>query len=285
MTTNDIGKKAAVINPADINEKVIQYFMDNGLQILTAIAILVAGVFLGRWFGDLLHRWLEKRHLEPQVTSLITKVVKAVIISLFLIMALGQIGVQVTPLLAGIGVAGVGVSLAMQGLLGNVVAGLTIIFTKPFTVGDYIEVLSVYGQVIDISLFSTILLHADASHVVVPNRKIVGEILHNYGKIRQLDLNVSVSYTTDLTFTIATIKEVLDSNVCILKDPEPVIGVSSLESSSIRITIKPWVSVDNFCTVPGEIHLAIVEQFRTRHINIPLPQHEVRFVNSSSENK
>ena len=284
MTPNDIGKKTG-INPAEINEKVLQYFMDNGLQILTAIAILAAGIFLGRWFGDLLHRWLEKRHLEPQVTSLITKVVKVVILSLFLIMALGQIGVQVTPLLAGIGVAGVGVSLAMQGLLGNVVAGLTIIFTKPFTVGDYIEVLGVYGQVIDISLFSTILLHADASHVVVPNRKIVGEILHNYGKIRQLDLNVGVAYSTDLNFALATIREVVDSNACILKDPEPVIGISSLEGSSIKIAVKPWVSVSNFATVPGALNLAIVEQFRARNINIPFPQHEVRLLNNSTENK
>jgi small conductance mechanosensitive channel len=285
MTTHDLEKKATGIDLAELNEKVIDYFMNNGLQILTAIAILVAGVFLGRWLGDLLQRWLNKKHLEPQIVSLITKVVKALIIGFFLIMALGQIGVQVTPLLAGIGVAGVGVSLAMQGLLGNVVAGLTIIFTKPFTVGEYIEVLGVYGQVIDISVFSTILLHADASHVVVPNRKIVGEILHNYGKIRQLDITVGVSYNTDLHYAIETIREVLKSNEGILHEPAPLIAVSDLKESSIKIGIKPWVSVDNFGTVPGEIYLAIVEQFRTRQINIPLPQHEVRLLNNTTENR
>lgn len=285
MTTHDIEKKAAGIDVADLNEKVINYFMNNGLQILTAIAILVAGVFLGRWLGGLLQRWLEKKHLEPQIISLITKIVKALIIVFFLIMALGQIGVQVTPLLAGIGVAGVGVSLAMQGLLGNVVAGLTIIFTKPFTIGEYIEVLGVYGQVIDISIFSTVLLHADASHVVVPNRKIVGEILHNYGKIRQLDIAVGVSYNTDLQYAIETVREVLKSIERILQDPEPLIGVSKLDESSIKISIKPWVAVENFGTVPGETYLAIVEQFRSRQIQIALPQHEVRLLNNTAEIK
>lgn len=285
MTTHDIEKKTAGIDFADLNEKVINYFMNNGLQILTALAILVAGVFLGCWLGGFLQRWLEKKHLEPQIISLITKIVKALIIIFFLIMALGQIGVQVTPLLAGIGVAGVGVSFAMQGLLGNVVAGLTIIFTKPFTIGEYIEVLGVYGQVIDISIFSTVLLHADASHVVVPNRKIVGEILHNYGKIRQLDISVGVSYNTDLQYAIETVREVLKSIERILQDPEPLIGVSKLDESSIKISIKPWVAVENFGTAPGETYLAIVEQFRSRQIHIALPQHEVRLLNNTTEIK
>ena len=151
---------------------------------------------------------------------MITKLVKLLVFAVFAVMALGQMGVQITPLLAGIGVAGVGLSLAMQSVLGNLVAGLNIIFSKPFTVGEYIELLGVYGQVQDISLFSTILLHADNSRVVVPNRKIVGEILHNYGTMRQMSLSVGVAYDADIT--IATVKAILDRNPRVLKDPAPV---------------------------------------------------------------
>jgi small conductance mechanosensitive channel len=102
------------------------------------------------------------------------------------------------PLIAGLGVAGAGIALAMQGVLSNVVAGLTIIFTKPYRVGEYIAVAGVEGQVSTISLFSTTLLHPDHSRVVVPNRKVVGEILQNFGKIRQAQVTVGIAYESDL---------------------------------------------------------------------------------------
>ena len=151
------------------------------MQILTAIVLMGIGVVIARWAGNAHHRWLKAKAFDEPVSRLIVKVRQAPVIGFVGIMALGQMGVQITPLIAGIGVAGVGASLAMQGILGNLVAGLTIIFSKPFTIGEYIELLGVYGQVTEIALFSTTLLHADNSHVVVPNRKIVGEILHNYG--------------------------------------------------------------------------------------------------------
>lgn len=272
--------KKSTIEISDLHNKAIDFLLNHGMQILTALGILVAGLYISKWIGNFLQKWLNKRNLEPQLTSLIIRVIKILVLCLFLIMALGQIGVQITPLLAGIGVAGVGVSLAMQGLLGNVVAGLTIIFTKPFTIGEFIELLGVYGQVTDISLFSTTLQHADKSRVVVPNRKIVGEILHNYGKIRQLDLSVGVSYDTDLKLAITTIYEILNSNPKIIKELTPVIGVSAFEDSSIKISVKPWVSVDYYPVAGNDINIAIIEGFKDKNIKIPFPQREVTLLNS-----
>ncbi|MCX7770278.1 MAG: mechanosensitive ion channel family protein [Proteobacteria bacterium] len=265
----------------DLHKKIIDYLLNHGMQIITAIGIIIAGLFISKWLSNFVQKWLTKKRLEPQLTSLIVRVVKLLILGLFFIMALGQIGVQITPLLAGIGVAGVGVSLAMQGLLGNIVAGLTIIFTKPFTIGEYIELLGVYGQVIDISLFSTTLQHADNSHVVVPNRKIVGEILHNYGKVRQLDLSIGVSYDSDLKLVIKTIEDLLNSNPKVIKDLKPIIGISAFEDSAIRISIKPWVSVEHYSIAGNEINLEIIEKFREKNIKIPFPQREVRIFNDN----
>ena len=209
---------------------------------------------------------------------MIARLVRLVVIALFAIMALGQMGIQITPLLAGIGVAGVGVSFAMQSVLGNLVAGLNIIFTKPFTVGEYIELLGVYGQVKEISVFSTTLLHADNSRVVVPNRKIVGEILHNYGKMRQMSLTVGVAYDADIKLAIATSKAILDQNPKVLKDPTPVVGVSSLADSSVVLSIMPWVAVPDFFVAQTEVNQAIIEQFAQKGISIPFPQQEVRII-------
>jgi small conductance mechanosensitive channel len=254
------------------------YLVEHGMQILTGIGIMLAGLFSARWVGNVAHRWLEKHRLEPQVRQLMTKLVRLLVFLVFALMALGQMGIQITPLLAGIGVAGVGLSLAMQSVLGNLVAGLNIIFTKPFTVGEYIELLGVYGQVQDISLFSTVLLHADNSRVVVPNRKIVGEILHNYGRMRQMNLSVGVAYDADINLAVATIRNILDQNPKVLKDPAAVVGVSRLAESSVVISVLPWVAVPDFFVAQTEVNQAILEQFSQKKIRIPFPQHEVRLL-------
>jgi small conductance mechanosensitive channel len=271
-------KEVVLIKSADITDKLIMYFIEHGMQIVTGIGILVVGLFCSRWVGNVAQRWLEKHKLEPQIRQLITKLVWLVVFAMFAIVALGQMGIQITPLLAGIGVAGVGLSLAMQSVLGNLVAGLNIIFTKPFTMGEYIELLGVYGQVQDISLFSTILLHADNSRVVVPNRKIVGEILHNYGKIRQINLTVGVAYDADVKLAIATSKAILDQNPRVLKDPAPIVGVSHLADSSVVISVMPWVAVPDYFVAQTEVNQAIIEQFAQQKISIPFPQREIRLI-------
>ena len=128
-------------------------------------------------------------------------------------------GVDIAPLVAGVGVIGVGIGLATQGVLANLVAGLLIIFSKPFRVGEFIDLLGESGVVQAIDLFSTKLAHADKSIVVIPNRKIVGEILHNYGVIRQLDLCIGVSYDSDLKQVERIVKDILARNAKVLKEP------------------------------------------------------------------
>jgi len=279
MTDNALVKKAAVATSPELTDKVIFYFVDHGMQILTAIVLMGAGVFIARWLGDLIHRWLKTKAYDEPVSNLIVKVVKLLIIGFIGIMALGQMGVQITPLIAGIGVAGVGVSLAMQGLLGNLVAGLTIIFSKPFAIGEYIEVLGVYGQVTDIALFSTTLLHTDNSHVIVPNRKIVGEILHNYGNIRQLDLSTAIGYAADITQALSIVSNILQQNPYVLTAPAPVVGIAALNESSISLAIKPWVKVEDFVPAQAAIYQAVVETFRQERIEMPIPRRDIHFLN------
>lgn len=275
-------QSAAVLKSSELTDKIILYFMEHGMQILTAIVIMGIGVLIARWVGNIMKGWLAKKAFDEPVSSLIVRVIKLLILAFIGIMALGQMGIQITPLIAGIGVAGVGASLAMQGLLGNLVAGLTIIFSKPFTIGEYIELLGVYGQVTDIALFSTTLLHADNSHVIVPNRKIVGEILHNYGKIRQLDLSVGIAYDTDLTLARTVVRTILQHNPRVMKEPAAFFGISSLGESFITLAIKPWVGVEDFVAAQTEIYQSLLESFRDNNIEIPGPRQAVRLINQPS---
>src|SRR6184192_1857089 len=191
----------------DIKNHIIKFLTDYGFQIIGALIILTIGAMAARWVGRLAGNFFEKKQVELPMRTLAVRVIRLLVFGLAFVLALDKFGVPIAPMVAGIGVAGVGIGLAMQGVLSNVVAGLTIIFTKPFRVGEYIEVLSVHGDVAKIELFSTTLLHPDRSRVVVPNRRIVGEVLHNYGVMRQLHLTVAVPHDADLAKVLAAVHD------------------------------------------------------------------------------
>ncbi len=260
-------------------DKIFDYALIHGPALLGALIMLAAGWVVAGWIRRLADSAMERKQFEPPVRMLFGRIIHLAVVGLTGIIALDTIGFRMTTIIAGLSVAGVGVGLAMQGVLGNLVAGLVIIFTKPFRVGEYIDLLGVEGQVDKIELFSTKLRHTDLSRIVIPNRKIIGEVLHNYGTTRQLDLTVGVAYSANLAETVALIREILARNSRVLKEPAPAVGVNLLADSSINIAVKPWVAVADFVPASAELYQAIVDRFRERNISIPYPQREVRLLN------
>jgi small conductance mechanosensitive channel len=159
--------------------KAIDLGMAFGPRLLTALLILLAGYYAGRWIGRALDNMLTRLHVDINARQLLVRIARIVVLAMFTIMALQNLGVDLLPLIAGLGVAGAGVALAMQGVLSNLTAGLTIVFTRPYRVGEYISIAGEEGQVENINLFNTVLSHADLSKIVIPNRKIAGEIMHS----------------------------------------------------------------------------------------------------------
>ena len=261
-----------------VKATVVDMAIKFGPKLVVAIVILVAGYVVGRWTGRAVGRLLERFKLEPPVRLLLMRVCWIFVFGLFAIMALQNLGVELLPLIAGLGVAGAAVALAMQGILGNAAAGLTIIFTQPFHVGDYISIVKEEGEVLDISLFSTILGHADKSRVVIPNRKIVGEILHNYGRIRQLDIAVGVAQGSDVDAALQIVDAILQANPRVLKDPAPRLGVARITDFTVSLGVKPWVKVPDYDAAVAEVNKAMLESFRARNIALPVPQREVRML-------
>ncbi len=258
----------------------VEMAMKFGPKLVVAILIILVGFYAGRWVGAGFDRWLAKIQLEIPVRILLVRIARLLVLALFMIMALQNLGVDLLPLVAGLGVAGAGIALAMQGVLGNLAAGLTIIFTRPYRIGDYVGVSGVEGQVNAIDLFTTKLSHPDLSEVVIPNRKIVGEILHNYGQIRQLDLGVTILRGSDLDRTLACIKETVDSDQLVLKDPVPLIGVKELADRSISIAVRPWVRVADYGAASAQINRAMVEAIRGAGVDYPPTARDIRIINS-----
>jgi small conductance mechanosensitive channel len=269
-------------NLGHVKSTLIDLAIHFGPKLLTAVVILTIGSFVAGWVARTTARGLHRLNLEPPVRQLLTRVARILVLALFIFMALQNLGVELLPLIAGLGVAGAGVALATQGVLSNMVAGLTIIFTKPYRVGEYIAVVGVEGEVEAITLFSTTLRHTDRSRIVVPNRKVVGEILQNFGRIRQCEIQVGIAYESDLSAALGIIRDLVQANERVLEDPKPVIQVVNLADSAIVIAVKPWVAVTDFGPVAGEINLSLVEELRKREIGIPYPQREVRLVKEAA---
>jgi small conductance mechanosensitive channel len=253
-----------------------------GPRLMTALLILIAGFAVSGWLSRWFARFLSHRDLEPPLQLLLSRVVWALSFAVFGLMALQNLGVELLPLVAGLGVAGAGVALATQGVLSNVVAGISIIFSKPFRVGEYIAIAGVEGVVESITLFNTTLGHVDLSHVVVPNRKVVGEILHNYGRIRQVQVDVGVAYDSDLGKVVELIRSVLRANPRVLQEPPAVVQPMQFGDSSVSIAIRPWVGVQDQVAATGELYAAVLAALRARGVVIPVPQREVRLIGQTA---
>lgn len=249
-----------------MHEQLVAMALAYAPKALVAAAMLAVGWFTASWISGATGHRLERHELEPPVRTLLLSVLRVLILGLFLIMALQNIGVELLPLIAGLGVAGAAVALATQGVLGNMVAGLTIIFSKPFRVGDYIAIAGVSGEVLEVRLSSTILGQADLSRVVVPNRKIVGETLHNYGKIRQLVIEVPIAYDVDIEQAIDTAQAVLRANPRVLRDPAPGVGVARLRDIGVTLGVVSWVAGADLGPATGELNQALFAALRNRKL-------------------
>jgi small conductance mechanosensitive channel len=249
-----------------------------GPRVLAALIILTIGFFVGRAIATWVERGLRHIDREPPVRLLLVRIARLLVMLLFTIMALQNLGVELLPLVAGLGIAGAGIALAMQGLLGNLFAGLSIIFSKPFRVGEYISVVGEEGRVEAITLFSTTLSHADRSAVIIPNRKIVGEILHNYGKIRQVAIVATVAHDTDVAAALAVVRGILDENPRVLKDPVPNLGAGQLTPNGIDLSVGPWVAVPDLSSATSELNQAIVAAFRSKGIQLARPYRDIKLI-------
>lgn len=261
--------------------KMIDLGVEFGPRLLVAVLILIVGYYAGRWVGNMLDKMLARLELDVTARQLLVRITRVLVLALFLVMALQNLGVDLLPLIAGLGVAGAGIALAMQGVLSNLAAGLTIVFTRPFRVNEYISIAGEEGQVESVTLFNTTLSHLDLSRVVIPNRKIAGEILHNYGSIRQANVVVGVAYNSDINLALSTVDKVLRSNSRVLDEPAPFVQISTLGDSSVNISVRPWVNVADYPAVIGELNKSLLETFREHGISIPFPQREVRLLGNT----
>ncbi len=255
---------------------------EQGPKVLAAIAVFVIGRFAARMTTAMIVRASKKARVDETLARFLGNVAYIVMLTAVCIASLGYLGVDTTSASAVLAATGFAIGMALQGSLGNVASGVLLVFFKPFRVGDVIEVAGVLGSVVEIQIFSTILLTPDNVRIILPNSSITGGTIRNLSAEphRRIDLVIGCSYNDDLRAVRGFLEELVQSDSRILDMPEPVIAVSELAESSVNFVVQPWVASTEFLNVKFDLTERIKLGFDERGFTIPFPSRDV-FVHHS----
>ena len=258
-----------------IMDVVIEYTVKYSFQVLGGFVVIFIGWIIANILSRYMASFLARHKVDITVSKFLVSISKLSIIALAFLMALEKFGVSITPLIAGLSVVGFGASFALQGPLSNYAAGATLIFTKPFKVGDIIEVVGVMGEVEDMALARTQLKTVDGTKIVIPNKHIIGEVIHNYTDHKKVDINVGISYDSDVDKAISLVRDIVIQDKRVSQAPEPKVGISQFADSSINIYARVWCKQAEYWDVMFGVNKKINDEFRKAKITIPYPQRDV----------
>jgi small conductance mechanosensitive channel len=198
-----------------------------------------------------------------------------------LLIALSQIGIELAPLLTGFGVAGVIIGFALQDTLSNFASGLMILIYRPYDVGDMVKVAGVQGTVKDMSLVSTTIQTIDNQRLVIPNNKIWGDVINNITaeRVRRVDMVFGIGYSDDIDKAKAVLNDIILAHPLVLKKPEHMIKLHTLNTSSVDFVVRPWVKTDDYWDVYWDVTETVKKRFDEEGITIPFPQRDVHIYN------
>jgi small conductance mechanosensitive channel len=265
-----------------ISNVITQYFIDNGLQILVTLIILAVGYVIAKKLGKAVEGLMIGKNIDVTLSRFVGNSAHLVILVFVIMMVLSRLGINVTPLIAIVGALSLGAGLALQGMLANYAAGFTIIITRPFVVGDTLSVQGQTGLVESVHLAYTILLDEDDVRIQIPNRLVVGEIMHNSKEEKLVELCVGVAYKSDPHQVIAIVEEALKGIEGISTARGPIIGIDEFADSSINIGVRFLAPTYQYFEFKYAANLAIYDAFKKQGIDIPFPQREVNLIHNQS---
>ncbi len=264
------------------------WLMKNGIDLVWKFLLFTAIILLFRALSKLSTRvigsTLEKSNL--QLSSLLkeffTSIASKIVMLIGILIALSQLGIQVTPLLAGLGMVGFIVGFALQDTLSNFASGLMILIYRPFDEGDLIEAAGARGTVSHLSLVSTTILTLDNQNLILPNSKIWGDVIRNVTAQteRRVDLVFGIGYSDDIPKAERVLADILESHKLVLKSPAPMVKLHTLNESSVDFIVRPWVKTEDYWNVHWDVTRAVKQRFDEENISIPFPQRDIHVHNT-----
>jgi small-conductance mechanosensitive channel len=248
--------------------------------IFMFLFILLVVVILSRLFTrKFVERILIRLQIEEGTRYTFRRIIELAFILIGAIIAFQSIGINLSGLAVIFGLLSVGIGFGLQNITSNFVAGLILLFERPIKVGDRVTVGGVEGDVMDINIRSATVRSLNNIDIIVPNSEFVSAQVVNWShgdrKIR-LDIEVGVSYQSDLDTVLRSLKEVALENPEILRNPEPDVHLREFGDSSWNMKLRIWIDdPKRHPIVRSDINCAIVRKFRENGVEIPFPQRDL----------
>lgn len=261
----------------------IPMIMEYGSRVLLALITLAVGWWLINRLTAKLGNLLALRKADLALQGFISSLANIILKVLLVVSVASMIGIQTTSFVAAIGAAGLAIGLALQGSLANFAGGVLILLFRPFKIGDWIEAQGVSGTVDSIQIFHTVLRTGDNKTVIVPNGNLSNGIITNYNRqpTRKVVFDVGVDYEADLQ-KVREVLLALADDPRILKDPAPVVVVTTLGDSAITMSLRVWVDTPNYWDVLFMFNEQSRDRLKAANIDIPFPQRVIRVVQESA---
>lgn len=257
-------------------ESIREWFIDIGdflkTGVLPTVFLGLTGFVLIRILLKLLRKALARTRLEATAKKLISTTVKAVLYGLLFLILASRLGIDVTGIVTLAGVLTLAVSLAVQNMLTNVISGFTLLYTKPFHTGDYVEMADQSGTVRSIGLTYTELTTPDNKNIFIPNSTITASEIVNHTVLgtRRVEITVSITHASPVQTVLDALTEAAGVDT-LLPDKPPFVALSGFEQSAVNYTVHAWVASEDYWTTFFSIHKRIAESFAAHNIPMPCP--------------
>ncbi len=260
----------------------LQFWTDHSAKIIAAFIVLIVGIILIKLLLRIINASFQKSKVSPTIQKFSLSILRVVCYILLITTLLQVFGVPMTSIIAAFSVVGLAVSLAIQNSLANVAGGVTLLFSKPFVVGDYIQYDNLEGTVLQISILTTKIATLDNKFVFIPNSKLTEDSVTNftYSDNRRIDLEIGIGYQDDFKHALKVIEDIVADDPLIITSHEktdflPFIRMFELGESSVVLTVRVWTETNNYLTAKCGLLEKIKEKFDSEGINIPYPQMEI----------
>lgn len=284
QVSGDIFNKEVILDLAErVTEVIQQWFSINGTSLLWKLMLFGFIIALFSALSKLLSKMVQsalnksKLQLSKLLREFFTSITSKIVLLIGILVAMSQLGVEVTPFLAGLGMVGFIVGFALQDTLSNFASGLMILIYRPFDEGNLIEAAGITGKVSKLSLVSTTILTPDNQILVVPNSKIWGNVIRNVTSQtqRRVDMKFSIGYSDDIPKAEKVLMDILTQHEQVLDTPEPNVKLHTLNESSVDFIVRPWVKTDDYWNVYWDVTRAVKQRFDEEDISIPFPQRDL----------
>ena len=276
MLLADISSKAQEVSTA--MDKFREWLSGNGMLFLEnaifALVLFIVGWIVIRLIDLAIRKGLSNSRRRGLLINFVASSVTKACWAILLVMILGRLGVNVAPLVAGLGVTGFVLGFAFQESLGNLASGLMIALNEPFKVGDFVEIAGLQGTIVEMNMMATTLTTADNKKIVVPNKSVWGGPIVNYSAMetRRVDVQVGIAYGEDIGKALDLIRSTVLSVPGVLQTPAPTVAVAALADSQVTINVRPWAKNADYWSVYFETLKSIKDELGKAGVEIPFPQ-------------